>query len=74
MIGVVLSRKKKKKKKIHKYYQRLDPTETSSIEKTNFPTVSKDWQKFETNNKTIVLNVLFLPSNGRLEKIRQAYI
>ena len=74
MIGDVLSREKKKKKKIHKYYQRLDPTETSSIEKTNFPTVSKDWQKFETNNKTIVLNVLFLPSNGRLEKIRQAYI
>ena len=44
------------------------------VEKTNFPTTSKDWQKFETNNRTIVLNVLFLPSNGRLEKIRQAYI
>ena len=40
----------KKKKEIHKYYQRLDPTETSSIEKTNFPTVSKDWPYKQQNN------------------------
>ena len=73
MVGVVLNHEKSKKK-IHKEHQRLGPTKTSSIEKTNVFTVSKDWQKFETSNKIIVLKVLFLPSNGGLEKIRQAYI
>ena len=64
----------KKAKKIHKEYQRLGPTKTSSIEKTNVFTVTKDSQEFETNNKTIVLNILFLPISGGLEKIRQVYI
>ena len=36
----------------------------------NFPIWSKDWKRFETNNKAIA--VLFLPSNSDgLEKIRQ---
>ena len=30
------------------------------------------WKKLEINNKTVALIVLFLPSNGELEKIRQA--
>ena len=30
----------------------------------NFHMGSKDWKKFETNKKTITLNVLFLPSNS----------
>ena len=33
-----------------------------------FPTRSKDWEKFETNNKTIAANVLFLSRNGELKK------
>ena len=36
-----------------------------------FPVGSKDWKKFEQNNKTIALNILFVPYNT--EKIRVAY-
>ena len=38
----------------------------------NLPTGSKEWKKFETNNQTISLNVLFSPNNK--EEIKQAYI
>ena len=31
----------------------------------NFPTTSKDWKKFELNNKTIALNVLYMPCNPK---------
>ena len=41
-------------------------------EEIHFPAESKDWKKFETNNKTIALNVLFLRSNN--EVIKQTYI
>ena len=37
----------------------------------DFPSHSKDWKKFELNNKTIALNILFVPWNT--EKIRLAY-
>ena len=37
-----------------------------------FPSHSKDWRKFEQNNKTIALNILYVPYNTK--KIRQAYI
>ena len=37
----------------------------------DFPSHSKDWKKFEQNNKTIALNILFVPYNT--EKIRLAY-
>ena len=36
-----------------------------------FPVGSKDWKKFEQNNKTIALNILFVPYNT--ETIRVAY-
>ena len=32
-----------------------------------FPANSKDWRKFECNNKTIALNVLFVPYNNKQE-------
>ena len=31
-----------------------------------------DWRKFECNNKTIALNILYVPYNK--EQIRQAYM
>ena len=31
----------------------------------NFPATPKDWKKFERNNKTIALNVLYIPSNTK---------
>ena len=36
-----------------------------------FPSHSKDWKKFEQNNKTIALNILFVPYNTK--EIRLAY-
>ena len=38
----------------------------------DFPSHSKDWRKFECNNKTIALNTLYVPYNTK--EIRQAYI
>ena len=37
-----------------------------------FPLHSKDWRKFECNNKTIALNILYVPCNTK--QIKQAYI
>ena len=37
-----------------------------------FPSYSQDWKKFERNNKTIALNILFVPYNTK--QIRPAYI
>ena len=33
-----------------------------------FPSHSKDWRKFEWNNKTIALNILFLPYKKNTSK------
>ena len=40
-------------------------------EEIDFPSDSKDWKKFEQNNKTIALNILFLPYNTK--QIRLVY-
>ena len=37
----------------------------------SFPSPKKDWERFELNNKSIALNVLFVPYNT--ETIRLAY-
>ena len=37
----------------------------------DFPLYSKDWKKLEQNNKTIALNILFVPHNTT--KIRLPY-
>ena len=37
-----------------------------------FPSRSKGWRKFEQNNKTIALNILYIPYNTK--QIKQAYI
>ena len=39
--------------------------------KKYFPSHSKDWKKIESNNKSIALNILYVPYNT--EKIRHAY-
>ena len=33
-----------------------------------FPAGSKDWQKFEQNNKAIALNLLFVPHNAKTKR------
>ena len=37
-----------------------------------FPSHSKDWRKFEQNNESIGLNILFTPYNTK--KIRPTYV
>ena len=37
-----------------------------------YPSHSKDWKKFEKNNKTIALNILYVPYNTN--EIKQVYI
>ena len=37
----------------------------------NFPSKQKDWKKFESNNKSIALNILYIPHNTK--DIRHAY-
>ena len=39
----------------------------------DFPPHQKDWKKFEQNNKTIALNILFVPHNTKVIAIRLAY-
>ena len=35
----------------------------------NFPAGSKEWQKFEKNNETIALNILYLKKDAKKKKI-----
>ena len=37
----------------------------------DFPSYSKDWKKFESNNKSIALNILHVPHNTK--EIKHAY-
>ena len=37
----------------------------------DFPSNKKDWKKFELNNESIALNILYVPHNT--EEIRHAY-
>ena len=37
----------------------------------DFRSQGKDWKKFESNNKSIALNILYVPNNT--EKIRRVY-
>ena len=37
----------------------------------DFPSHSKDWKKFKSNNESIGLNIIYVPHNT--EKIRHAY-
>ena len=41
------------------------------LEGINFPSHKEGWKKFESNNKSIALNILFVPYNA--ENIRLAY-
>ena len=37
----------------------------------DFPSTGKDWKRFESNNKSIALDILYVPYNT--EKVRHAY-
>ena len=57
---------------IQKEFLKLNYLLIITIGKTEFPSHSKDWRKFECNNKAIALNILYVPYNK--EQIKQAYI
>ena len=56
--------------KISKHLQRVS-TIKPFIGKYNFPSTSKDWKKFELNNESVALNILYVPHKTR--KIHLAY-
>ena len=62
-------------KNIKKDLQRISNikpfTNQYNSKEVNFPSDQKDWKKFELNNKSIALNILFIPYST--EKIRLAY-
>ena len=60
-----------KLKTIHKEYQRLNLLLINIIGKIDFLSHGKDWKNFESNNKSIAPNILYVPHNT--EKIRHAY-
>ena len=60
---------KKDPQRITKIKPFIDQYDWSEIE---FPSHQKDWKKFELNNKTIALNVLFIPYDAK--QIRPTYI
>ena len=70
-ITVALNHEKIKKdpQRISKIKPFIDNYNWKDIE---FPSYSKDWKKFEQNNKTIALNILFVPYNTK--QIRPAHI
>ena len=55
-------------KRISKFKPFIDQYNWKEID---FPSHSKDWKKFESNNKSIALNILYVSHNT--EKIRHAY-
>ena len=70
-IAIALNHEKTKKdpQTISKIKPFIDNYNWKDIE---FPSHSKDWKKFEQNNMTIALNILFVPYNTK--QIRPAYI
>ena len=59
---------KKDPQKISKIKPFIDQYDWKEID---FPSQGKGWKKFESNNKSIALNILYVPYNT--EKIRHAY-
>ena len=53
---------RKKKSKLKLYINKYN------WEGIDFPAGQKEWKKFERNNETIALNVLFIPQNTKKKK------
>ena len=59
---------KKDPKRISKIQLFIEQYDCKEID---FPSHKKDWKRFELNNKSIALNMLYVPYNTK--KIRHAY-
>ena len=64
-----MKRLKKNPQRITKIKPFID---TYSWNDIKFPSHSNDWKKFEQNNRTIALNILYVPYNTK--QIRPVYI
>ena len=64
-----MKRLKKNPQRITKIKLFID---TYSWNDIKFPSHSNDWKKFEQNNRTIALNILYVPYNTK--QIRPAYV
>ena len=60
----------KKLEKIHKKLQKKPFIDQYNWKETDLPSNTKDWKKFELNNKSVALNILYVPHNT--EKKRHA--
>ena len=67
-VGLNYEQIKKDPQRISKIKPFIDKYNWKHID---FPSHSKDWKKFESNNKSIALTILYVPHNT--EKIRHAY-
>ena len=65
---IKLSKHQKNRERISKIKPFIDQYNWKEI---SFPSHKKDWEKFELNNKLIVLNVFYVPYNA--EEIRHVY-
>ena len=62
-------------KTIQEEYQILKPfIDQYKWEGIDFPAGIKDWKKFEKNDKTIALNILFVPHNEKKKSYIQIKI
>ena len=61
-----------KLKRTHKVYHKIKLSiDQHSWKAIEFPSHKKDWKKFELNNKSMALNVLYVPY--KTEKIEHLY-
>ena len=59
--------------KIDKHHQRISKIkpfiENYNWNDINFPTIKKDWNRFQVNNKNVALNILYVPFNTKKNEI-----
>ena len=61
-----------KNQKLPRKNKNIEPfIDQCNWDEKNFQSDQKDWKEFESNNKAIALNVLYVPHNTK--KIRHAY-
>ena len=63
-----MKKKLKNSQRISKFKPFINQYDWNDID---FPSTGKDWKKFELNNKSIALNILYVPHNTK--KICHAY-
>ena len=71
MLSICFKIKLSKQKNLQRISNLKPYIDQYNWEEIDFPLERGDWRKFELNNKSVTLNILFVPYNT--EKIRLAY-